>query len=514
MRVPFTQKTLEDWAGDQVFRDGMKLWERGAVIHADFDPPTLQGTLEIGSRRLRSALDVLPDGTAENRCPCHTSRERGLVCVHVVALGLELVRRAHDPRRREKLEAERRKAARLAAQEEGGFLRRVPPDTPGAVPLRLAPVLPMHWPARYREHGTVPVRFEAESGRGRGGIGELDLGPAYSLSPADEAVLYVLEDICEGPVPTRIDFRPGDFLNLLDLYRGRTLDAEGGQTPVMVNAAALASHLLADLDRDTGEVIVMVRTELPYMPAAEIPEYIVTPAAGWAYGAGNFWPLESVLPGPLQSVYRDPITVPRPAVPRFLETELPLLARQVTVETDLSADLLTVDPEPPRPTRRTASTGCASWNATASAASWPTRWAWARPADPGLAAARAQPTRARGKPALIVCPTSLVENWAEEAARFTPGLRVLTLSGADRHERWEASRLDLVVTSYALLRRDIERYLAIEFAAVVLDEAQHIKNRSTQNAQAAKQLRAATGSCSPARPWRTACRTSGRSWTS
>jgi SNF2 family DNA or RNA helicase len=95
----------------------------------------------------------------------------------------------------------------------------------------------------------------------------------------------------------------------------------------------------------------------------------------------------------------------------------------------------------------------------------------------------------RGKPALIVCPTSLVENWRHEAAQFTPGLRVRTMSGAKRHEHWESlSSHDLVVTSYALLRRDIDRYLGQPFCCAILDEAQHIKNRSTQNAVAAKQL--------------------------
>jgi len=98
---------------------------------------------------------------------------------------------------------------------------------------------------------------------------------------------------------------------------------------------------------------------------------------------------------------------------------------------------------------------------------------------------------ARNKPALIVCPTSLVENWAREAQQFTPERRVLVVSGARRHERWEEiPSSDLVITSYALLRRDIERYAACDFGVAVLDEAQHIKNRSTQNAVAVKQLRA------------------------
>jgi len=98
---------------------------------------------------------------------------------------------------------------------------------------------------------------------------------------------------------------------------------------------------------------------------------------------------------------------------------------------------------------------------------------------------------ARGRPSLIVCPTSLIENWAEEAARFTPSLRVRIVAGAGRHEVWDRlDEADLLITSYALLRRDLDRWRPVRFAVVVLDEAQHIKNRSTKNAIAAKGLQA------------------------
>lgn len=94
-------------------------------------------------------------------------------------------------------------------------------------------------------------------------------------------------------------------------------------------------------------------------------------------------------------------------------------------------------------------------------------------------------------PTLVICPTSLTFNWAAEAARFTPGLKVLVLSGPDR--RAEFDRIedsDLVITSYALIRRDLETHRGIEYDSVILDEAQHIKNRQTQNAQAVKSIRA------------------------
>jgi superfamily II DNA or RNA helicase len=94
-------------------------------------------------------------------------------------------------------------------------------------------------------------------------------------------------------------------------------------------------------------------------------------------------------------------------------------------------------------------------------------------------------------PALIVCPTSLVFNWVAEAQKFTPDLKVLALHGAGRHASFdEIPKSDLIITSYALIRRDADRYQELEFDTLVLDEAQHIKNRQTQNAVAVKAVRA------------------------
>ncbi|MGI8966636.1 MAG: SNF2-related protein, partial [Limisphaerales bacterium] len=97
----------------------------------------------------------------------------------------------------------------------------------------------------------------------------------------------------------------------------------------------------------------------------------------------------------------------------------------------------------------------------------------------------------RALPSLIICPTSLVFNWVNEVKKFTPQLKILALQGSERHLLFEKIREhDLMVTSYALIRRDAEKYGDLEFDTVVLDEAQHIKNRQTQNAQAVKAIRA------------------------
>jgi superfamily II DNA or RNA helicase len=94
-------------------------------------------------------------------------------------------------------------------------------------------------------------------------------------------------------------------------------------------------------------------------------------------------------------------------------------------------------------------------------------------------------------PALIVCPTSLLTNWENEAQKFTPELKTLVLEGANRAALFSSiDAADIVITSYALLRRDIDDLRKSQFSTAVLDVAQHIKNPETQNAQSAFALRA------------------------
>ncbi|MCX6968141.1 MAG: SNF2-related protein [Verrucomicrobia bacterium] len=100
--------------------------------------------------------------------------------------------------------------------------------------------------------------------------------------------------------------------------------------------------------------------------------------------------------------------------------------------------------------------------------------------------------RTQPGPSLVVCPSSLIFNWQREVEKFTPERKVLVIEGAQRSRKFaEIPKADLVITSYPLLRRDAERYRQFAFSTVILDEAQHIKNPDTQNAQAAGMLRAA-----------------------
>lgn len=101
--------------------------------------------------------------------------------------------------------------------------------------------------------------------------------------------------------------------------------------------------------------------------------------------------------------------------------------------------------------------------------------------------------RERRKPILIVCPSSLVYNWLSEFMKFTPEIQAVIIDGnkAERSNLLkDVSGMDVVITSYMLLRRDIHLYEKISFHTVFFDEAQAFKNPLTQTAKAVMNIQA------------------------
>ena len=104
--------------------------------------------------------------------------------------------------------------------------------------------------------------------------------------------------------------------------------------------------------------------------------------------------------------------------------------------------------------------------------------------------------RSEGRPTLVVAPTSVVPNWRKEAARFVPSLSVLVLQGPGRKKDFRnVPHADVVLTSYALLQRDVETLGSMDFHLVVLDEAQNIKNPAAKVSKAACKLQTAQRLC-------------------
>jgi len=744
-RPPITHQILINWAGQRVFQDAKTLVDRALVQDVAYEEPFVTGTLLWSNRPLKTSVRILQDGSAQNHCPCRDSKERGIICSHVVALCIELIRRSNNPEIEAKRQEELRRAERIARFNEAAYTKRARTGTPGSTEARIKIVLKANW-SREALSGRIPIRCLAIIGTHEVPLDSIAPGVTLGLNQKDESILFVLEDIVEGPAGHEIVLKPQDFVSLLQLLQGHQILEENNPEPITVTATRLVSYLRLDLDRENGELILMVHTEIPMARPAEIPLYILAGRHGWVFGANHFWPLEQILPDPIRSIYTEPVIIPRESVPRFMQAEVPILSGFMRVESDLSPDLFTMEPAMPKfrfsvrgSPASLAGTLLAEYNGfslVAGKTDTKGHFAIPDPADflrymvrnpdaetkgieqlarygfsgetgdsltpvvgcrevlnflgshvpalrrkgwrvelegrvggfmetaefatpvvhinyqnekagwfevgfdfedaggnrltpaeiqralrkgdsfvehngrtilldseaidamievfrdcssgegtqPGVfrmpsvyasyvktsldaldgvdveappawrAAAEEQAKglsfdkvtlppeldsilrpyqkegvnwlrflevntfggilademglgktlqtltwlqlerhhpAVRGRPCLIVCPTSLVGNWAEEAQRFTPSLKVLTLSGSDRHSKWaDLPQANLVVTSYALLRRDVEHYLQHEFGVLVLDEAQHIKNRSTQNAIVAKEMRA------------------------
>lgn len=95
------------------------------------------------------------------------------------------------------------------------------------------------------------------------------------------------------------------------------------------------------------------------------------------------------------------------------------------------------------------------------------------------------------QPALVVCPTSLLVNWSEEIVKFFPQLSSVVFHGAGRKELMSNKvSHDVIITSYALVARDIDYYAHLDLSCVIIDEASIIRNPDTQVAKALRQVQA------------------------
>lgn len=741
MVLPFTRKIVEDWAGWKAFRDGKLLFERGTVLKVEYTHPFVSGELSVGVRGMRTKFELLPDGLVENHCPCRDNQERGLICCHLVALGLAAIQRYNDPHRQEKELKEKSRAQRILQMDESIYLCRVPSTHPKAVSAVLRIALESNW-REQASGGHFPVCCRIDFQGKRLLPNEIPLNTPLSFTPRDENLLFVIEDICEGPARGRFTARENDFINLLQLCVNKPILDEGLHEPLTVLSDTTGTRLRMDLDKESGELNLSMH--LDPAQSDEPPLFIIGAREGWVLSEKKFLKLNELLPIPLRSIYHHATRIPRTAVPRFVNHELPTLGSLIPVDTAISADLFSLIPAKPtfrlvvsgspaslsaklyaeydgtvlvagrdeaagnfaipnpadlfeygvrnpeaekKALEKLASSGFCGhrgdllpsivgqrdvlnflggaiprlrrygWrvelegriapfmdeadftipviriNETSGGGFFDVGYSyenttgqslseseiqralnmgeafvekngrtvlldidaietarevfsdcafgaggssgtfrmndiyaayvqsslnalggvdveaspeWLKKAQKQNRAAKIEPEelgeklepvlrpyqkegvfwlrylersgfcgilademglgktlqaltwiqlerhneKARGKPVLIVCPTSLVENWAEEAARFTPELRVQKMHGSARHEHWQTlGEKDLIITSYALLRRDLDEYVKHEFALVVIDEAQHIKNRTTQNAVSAKKIR-------------------------
>ena len=457
--------------GWQAFKEARALHAAGRVLEATYEPPLLKGRLAEGGKsflaglRLRNAIDV------ENLCSCRDSRVRGIICPHSLAVGLQVIKPVTSaPAAAPREAVTRSSASRRQTDEEPrvelileGSLRhleaelrfRYPQPDVANNPRETEAIAKLLECGFTEENGTAVlrgeeavIRFFATALPRLRQHWQVKEGERFRHVTRDFVHLepqFAIREKSDGWLDFHVHFTAGseavfssaDVNRLLQTGRGYFRLKDGKVAVVDTELAADLEEVLRDCDprQESG--------------AYRIPQlqrgYLETSVALWKgrepSETGSPLNIPSVGLGAMKDKLR----------PYQVQGAAWLLERARRSEGALLADEMGLG--------KTIQT---------------------------LALIEALPGTA-----LVVCPSSLVWNWKSEASRFLPNLSVLVLDGPEREKSFaDAFKHRLVITSYALLRRDIERYKGMAFSAVVLDEAQHIKNPDSQNARAACALQA------------------------
>jgi superfamily II DNA or RNA helicase len=465
--VELTEKLLVSLGGWTVMKEARALHAAGRVTEATYDPPALRGKISESGKQFMAGLRLKNSIDIENLCPCRESRSRGLICAHSVAVGLQIL---------QPITRTSASAPKTSATPRGPSTDEIP-----TVELTLEGSL-RHLEAqiafRYSTPGASNPAKEMEALSKLIGLGFADYKGKAALQGEDAVVKFFATGLPE--LKKNWQVREGERFQHVtkELVRIEPhfaiKEKDDGWLDFHIHYTAGKDAVFSASDLDA-----LLKSGKPHarLKDGRIAIADTTLAAD----------LEEVLrdcnPRQERGAYRIP-----PAQRGYVEASIATWKGSESPHLPISASSLPALP-PSEISLRPYQVEGARW-----------LLGKARAGGGGLLAdemglGKTVQTLALVEaltgPVLVVCPSSLVWNWKREAAHFLPGLPVLTVDGPSREKRFPLIPVHrLIVTSYALLRRDIEHYRDTEFSAVILDEAQHIKNPDSQNAKAACALRA------------------------
>ena len=531
-----TREEVIAWGGPEVFNQALALCNSGDVVDVAYDDGTLTVSGKIaqpGGWEMPVSFKLEAGGRIRSECPCETNQRFGRVCPHVVAIGLALS---------------------IMEMDEEGESVDIPHDDDAAGDAAGPSPAYIEVPATPKFYALVSGSRAALSVELDAWYGEIDF-PACSTQPErvvwmedpdDDLVRRVRSLKSERDAVKAVErwgFEPGYREGDLKLYltdQQKVLNFLGAGLPdlrrrgwrvdlserLMALAETMPSLVPVVTVRDAADGDFDVRISFDAMgreiPPAEV-QAAVNRGDGYIMKDGNVVLLDNTAVNAMWSVLGD-CALGRGEPPEGWVRYRGIYGSYVKSSFDL-LDCIDLDDEAARSWREIA----ASRNDRSPDAKFePVALGpldkvlrpyqkqgvyWMRfLEEAGLCGLLADEMglgktlqtltwlslprvgAVRKLPALIVCPTSLVRNWEAEAAKFAPWLKVLVVSGPERDKSFAlVPSADVVVTSYALLQRDFESaYAKLDFSALVIDEAQHIKNRETKNAKAVKAVKAAT----------------------
>jgi len=531
-----TKEELISWGGADVFNQGLALVNSGDVKSVEYDDETVtvSGKIERPDGwEMPVSFKLKERGRIESHCPCYANQKLGQVCPHVLAVAIaQMVVEMEDDER-----IERERAAASASGESEA------PADEGVVEV---PMKPKFYAFVAGSRASLSIALDAW-------YGDIDF-PACSLqadrtvyikSEDDPDIRFVRSQDAEREAVKSLEswgFEPGYRASDLKVYctdPQKVLNFLGAGLPALRRRGwqvELEERLYALTDSMKSVLPLVTIRDAPggafdvsytfdaqgrEVPPAEI-QAALNRGDGYILRDGEVFLLDNKAIETMHGVFRDCASSQNGAPPGWFRVAS-VHAPYVKSSLDALADVIETDDAEAAEWRTTAAARNRDYGAKLEPIALGKLDAVLRPyqkqgvywmrflENSGLSGLLADemglgktlqtltwltlpPADAKCAklPSLIVCPTSLVRNWEAEAQKFTPWAKTLVVSGPERADSFRLiDSADIVITSYALLQRDFEdAWMGRELAAVVIDEAQHIKNRQTKNAKAVKLLRA------------------------
>ena len=335
MLEKLSEKKLKDWAGWKAFRDGQSLFERGVVEKVTIDDPFVIGQLNLGPRGMRSKFEILSNGLVENHCPCRDNQERGLICCHLVAMGLSLLSKNNNNKINGRVD-------RIAKSAKGIRVRRARKSTPGAIHAELLLEISENW-INEIEKSSVSIDIYIIEKNKKYPIIDIKPEQAIYFRKKDNQLLELLEKFNDGLVSFSKRYSNFQFVEILKLSNNENILIKNSDNFLNLDNNSINYSLLVNLDKENGELFLNLHFEQEFFN----PTFLLGENEGWIISNNNLFFIDYVLPNQLRPIYKKTLRISRVNVPSFIISELVKIEKDITIESDITPDLFYMKPAKP-----------------------------------------------------------------------------------------------------------------------------------------------------------------------
>lgn len=335
MLEKLSEKKLKDWAGWKAFRDGQSLFERGVVEKVTIDDPFVIGQLNLGPRGMRSKFEILSNGLVENHCPCRDNQERGLICCHLVAMGLSLLSKNNNNKINGRVD-------RIAKSAKGIRVRRARKSTPGAIHAELLLEISENW-INEIDKSSVSIDIYIIEKNKKYPIIDIKPEQAIYFRKKDNQLLELLEKFNDGLVSFSKRYSNFQFVEILKLSNNENILIKNSDNFLNLDNNSINYSLLVNLDKENGELFLNLYFEQEFFN----PTFLLGENEGWIISNNNLFFIDYVLPNQLRPIYKKTLRISRVNVPSFIISELVKIEKDITIESDITPDLFYMKPAKP-----------------------------------------------------------------------------------------------------------------------------------------------------------------------